>query len=309
MTAVAVPPHAAARPAAADLASIGVCALIWGTTWFAITLQLGTVPAIASIVYRFALAAALLFGWCVVSRQTLRLTRAQHLAAAGQGLFTFAIDYALVYLAEERIASAIVAVLFAGLAFVNLILFRVVARQKAAGAAWIGAALGIVGVAVLSGTELFGRGGETKPDAAAGLWFAILAVAAAAIGNLFAWRGQKAGGAVAPTTAWAMAYGTGMLALWGLATGVEWRFEPTSTYIGSLLWLSAMGSVVAFVLYFKLARSRGYAIASYVSALTPPVAMAMSTLFEHAAFGPWAFAGLALVLSGQLLLIRAPEAA
>jgi drug/metabolite transporter (DMT)-like permease len=306
--AVAVTPHPVARPAAKDLASIGACSLIWGTTWYAITLQLGEVPAVASIVYRFALAAALLAGWCLLSRQSLRLTRAQHWAAAGQGLFTFAIDYALVYLAEEKIASAVVAVLFAGLAFVNLILFRLVARQKAARAAWIGAALGIVGVAVLSGSELFG-GGEARPGATTGLVFAVLAVAAAAVGNLFAWRGQLAGGAVAPMTAWGMAYGAAMLALYGLVTGMEWRFEASWSYVGSLLWLSVMGSVVAFVLYFKLARSRGYAIASYVSALTPPVAMAMSALFEKATFGAWAFLGLALVLAGQLLLIRAPRAA
>lgn len=306
MSAVAVTLAPAARPAAKDLASIGVCSLIWGTTWYAITLQLGEVPAVASVVYRFALAAALLFGWCLISKQALRLTRAQHWAAAGQGLFVFAGNYALVYLAEERIASAVVAVLFAGLAFVNLVLFRVAAGQKAAPAAWVGAALGVVGVVVLSGSELFGVG-AVRPGAATGLVLAVLAVAGSAVGNLFAWRGQQAGGAVTPMTAWAMAYGVGLLILYGLATGLEWRFEASWSYAGSLLWLSVMGSVVAFVLYFKLARSQGYAIASYVSALTPPVAMVMSALFEKASFGAWAFLGLALVLSGQLLLIRAPK--
>ena len=33
-----------------------ICAMIWGTTWYAITLQLGTVPPLASIVWRFGLA-------------------------------------------------------------------------------------------------------------------------------------------------------------------------------------------------------------------------------------------------------------
>ncbi len=35
--------------------------LIWGTTWIAIHYQLGAVPVEASVVYRFALAAAVLF--------------------------------------------------------------------------------------------------------------------------------------------------------------------------------------------------------------------------------------------------------
>ena len=40
--------------------AILVCALIWGTTWFAITLQLGPVDPVVSIVWRFGLAAVLL---------------------------------------------------------------------------------------------------------------------------------------------------------------------------------------------------------------------------------------------------------
>ena len=42
-----------------DLAAIVVCTLAWGTTWYAITLQLGDVDPVVSVVYRFALASAL----------------------------------------------------------------------------------------------------------------------------------------------------------------------------------------------------------------------------------------------------------
>ena len=49
-------------------------------------------------------------------------------------------------------------------------------------------------------------------------------------------------------------------------------------------------------------------MASYISALTPPIAMLVSVLFEDARFGWPAAAGLLLVLSGQALLIRAPKA-
>ena len=140
-----------------------------------------------------------------------------------------------------------------------------------------------------------------------GIGFAIIAVTSSTVGNYFAWRGQVAGAAVIPATAWAMAYGTGILGVYGLATGVHWSIELTAAYLGSLLYLSLLGSVVAFVIYFTIARSRGYALASYISALTPPIAMLVSVLFEGASFGWPALAGLALVLSGQALLIRAPR--
>ena len=306
MSADTAPAAALRRKAdAADLASVAVCSLIWGTTWFAITLQLGTVPPVVSVVYRFALAAALLFAWLALTRQPMGLTRAQHLASFGQGVFTFAIDYSFVYFAEERIPSAVVAVLFAGLAYVNLVAFRVIHGQRASRLAWGGAALGILGVAVLSGSELLRT--DMHGAVATGIALALGGVAAATVGNLFAHRGQRLGAPVGASVGWAMVYGTASMTLYVLLTGTPWRFEATAAYVGSLIYLSVFGSVVSFLIYFALARRRGYAFASYIAAVTPPLALLMSVLFEDAEFGLAAFAGLALVLGGQVLLSRAPR--
>ena len=284
-----------------------ICAMIWGTTWYAITLQLGTVPPLASIVWRFGLASALLFVGCVIARQKLRLTRAQHLAALGQGAFAFSISYSFTYASEAHVASAIVAVTFASLTFINLVLFRLAAGQKAAAASWGGAILGVVGVVVLSGSEVLSAGFDR--EAALGVGLALIAVTASAFGNFFAWKGQNHGSAAIPSTAWAMAYGTGLLGIYGLATGVEFTIDPTFTYVGSLLYLSVFGSVIAFVIYFSVARSRGYTLASYIGALTPPIALTVSVLFEGARFGWTALAGVALVVAGQVLITRAPKKA
>ena len=295
------------RPSAGTLAvlGVGVCALIWGTTWYGITLQLGTVDPTASIVWRFGLAALVMFGVCASLRLPLRLTRSQHLAALGQGVFAFSISYSFTYAAEGRVASAVVAVVFASLTFQNLVLFRVKEGQRASPAAWGAALLGIAGVAVLSGSEILSGGLDRT--AALGIGLALIATLASALGNYFAWRGQQRGSQALPSTAWAMAYGTGLLALYGLATGVEFTIEPTVRYIGSLIYLAVFGSVIAFGIYFSIARSIGYAMASYVSALTPPIAMLVSVMVEGARFG-WAAAfGLVLVLAGQVLLIRAPK--
>lgn len=293
------------RATALAVAGVGLCALIWGTTWYAITWQLGVVDPIVSVVWRFGLAALVLFAGCLIARQPIRLTGAQHLAAIGQGAFVFAVSYAFVYQSEERVASAIVAVIFAALAFLNLILFRVVGKQKAAPAAWLGAGLGVLGVVVLSGSEMIAA--DMDQRALIGIGMAVIAVMSSALGNFFSWRGQQAGSPVLGSTAWAMAYGTAMLAAYGFVTGVEWRIETTPGYLISLLYLSVLGSVVAFAIYFWVARNRGYALASYISALTPPIAMLVSVLFENARFGWVALAGLALVLAGQVLLIRAPK--
>ena len=178
-------------PAVLALGGIGVCALIWGTTWYAITFQLGAVDPVVSVVMRFAIAAAVLALVVKATGGKLAMTRPQHLMAMGQGFFSFAISYAFVYASEEKIASAVVAVIFAALAFLNLILFRVASKQKAAPAAWLGAGMGVIGVAVLSGGEVMGAG--LGLHAVEGVTFAVIAVVASAFGNWFAWRGSRPG--------------------------------------------------------------------------------------------------------------------
>ena len=286
-----------------DLAAIIICTLAWGTTWFAITLQLGVVDAVVSVAYRFALATALLFGWCGLRGESVSLTRVQHAAAFGAGMFTFAIDYALVYWAEARVNSAVVAVVFAAMAFFNLIAFRFAFGQRAPLLAWGAAGLGVLGVAILSWDEIVSANMGAR--ALIGIGLTLAAVAGAAIGNVFARRGELAGASVAGATAWAMLYGTVLLALFALATGKTWAFELTWPYVLSLLHLSLNGSVIAFLLYYGLARRRGYATASYISALTPPVAMAVSSLFEAKTWGLLALSGVALVVLGQWLFLRA----
>lgn len=294
------------RPDWSDIVAIVVCTLAWGTTWYAITLQLGVVDPVVSIVYRFALASAVLFAWCALRREPLAMSATLHASAFGMGVFNFAINYALVYWAEERVTSAVVAVGFAALAFINLGMFRVAFGQRASQLAWGAAALGVLGVGFMSWEEIARADMNARALAGVGLTFG--AVLAASAANVFARRGELAGSKVAPITAWAMAYGTIVLLVCATATGKTWAFEPTLAYTASLLHLSLIGSVVAFLLYYGLARRRGYATASYISALTPPVAMLVSIVLEGKTWGALAFVGVGLVLAGQVLLLRVKRA-
>jgi drug/metabolite transporter (DMT)-like permease len=297
---------AAKDKTALDIASIATCALVWGTTFYAITLQLGVVDPLVSVVYRFALSAVLLFAWCRISGERIALTRNQHLAAAAMGILTFAGNYPLVYVAQQYVNSGVVAILYAAMAFINLMLFRILLGQRTRAIAWIGALLGIAGVALISWDEF--AASRMSEHASFGLGLAMLAVVMASLGNVAARKGEDFKAPVPSLTAWSMAYGALALAIFTQLSGRAWTFEATPEYIGSLLYLSIAGSVIAFVLYFGLARRRGYGTAAYVSAMAPLVAMFVSGVLEHKSWGVWAFVAVALVLGGQVLLLRAKKA-
>lgn len=294
------------KSTAFDLVSIALCALIWGTTFYAITLQLGVVDPLVSVVYRFTLASALIFVWCLVTGVKFALPLRQHLAAAGCGIATFSINYPMVYVAEESVTSGVVAIAFAAMAFTNLAAFRFVFGQRAPLLAWIGALLGVAGVALISWDEI--TGAPLSHAAAFGIGLTILSVLMASVGNLAAHWGQEQGAAVPSLTAWSMAYGAATLAVFVALSGRSWAFTPTPVYIGSLLYLSIAGSVIAFLLYFGLARRRGYGTAAYVSAIAPLIAMAVSGVIEHKNWGVYAFVAAGLVVSGQVLMLRGRRA-
>jgi drug/metabolite transporter (DMT)-like permease len=285
---------------------MSACALIWGTTWYAITLQFGAADPIVSLCLRFGLATLAMFVVCRIARQPLHMAPQEHWAALGQGLFTFAIAYVLVYWAEQQLTSAAVAITFSSLAIANLLVFKAVANHRAARATWVGSLLGVAGVGVYFGLGSLGTGGSIQT--LAGLGLTIAAVVASAIGNVFAWRNEQMGSRIIPGTTWAMAYGTIFLVVCGLVGRTDWTVAPTRDYVLSLLYLSVVGTAGAFLIYFWVARSHSYTLASYATALSPLIAILVSSRFEGQDVTVASIAGLLLVIAGQLMIARAPRA-
>jgi drug/metabolite transporter (DMT)-like permease len=285
-----------------------VPALIWGSTWHAITWQLGVVAEEVSVTYRFAAASLVLASVCVATRRPLRFSRRDHAFLAGLGLLMICVNYNFIYWAERIVVSGLVAVVYSTIVFMTPIGMRIAFGVPLQPRLFMAAALGVVGVALLFLPELgaAGHGGSM----AHGFGLVLAAAAACAAGNLIAVRNHRAGIATVPGTAWAMAYGAAFAALVAIANGVPWTFDARPAYAISLAYLSVFGSVIAFVAYFTLLKRVGAGPSSYVAIATPVLAMLMSTLFEGYRW-TWV-AGLGVVLAGLgnwLALRVAPETA
>ena len=279
---------------------------IWGSTWLAITFQLGTVPPEVSVAYRFALAGLLIAAWCVATGRSLRFSRADHLWLVAWGATFFGLNYVAVYYAEASVSSGLVAVIFATIVFMSAIGMRLVFGTPLTARMLIAATLGVCGVALMFLPEL--RHARDGASAAQGIGLAFAATAIATAGNLIAVRNHRRELPLFPTTAWGMLYGAGVAALFALVHGARWTFEPTPAYVLSLVYLAVLGSIVAFGAYLTLLKLVGAGPASYVGVSTPVIAMLLSTVFEGYRWTWVAALGVVLAIVGNVLALRAPKA-
>ena len=286
-------------------ALFAISTAIWGSTWLAITWQLGVVPPEVSVVYRFALAALLLAAWCVATRRSLAFPIAEHARLAAWGAMMFGLNYVGVYYAEAHVSSGLVAVVFSTIVFMSPIGMRVFFGTPITMRMTAAATLGVVGVALLFLPELrsAGEGGS----AALGIGYALGATAIATGGNLIAVRNHAKGLPVFPVTAWGMLYGAACAAAIALAQGARWTFDPHAPYVASLLYLAVFGSIFAFGAYLTLLKLVGAGPASYVGVSTPVIAMLLSTLFEGYRWTWPALLGVALAIVGNVLALRTPR--
>jgi len=276
-----------------------LASLIWGSTWLAITFQLGVVAPEASVVYRFALAAGMLALWCLATGQSLRFPLRQHAWFAAQGTLLFGLNYLCVYWAEVYIASGLVAVLFSLIVFLNLVGVRIFFGTPISARTLLGAALGVTGVVLLFWRE-FGHG---QGDAFLGIAFGLGATVLASGGNLLAVRSQRRRIPLLPGVAWGMAYGALAIAIVAAIQRTSWGFDLRAGYVLSLLYLAAFGSVIAFGAYLTLLGKIGAARAGYVGVAVPVVALPFSSVFEHYQWTPTSLAGVALCAAGNVLVL------
>jgi len=279
-----------------------LASFIWGTTWLTIKLQLGVVAPEVSVAYRFGLASLLLFGWCAIRRIPLRFNRAAHASFAVLGVLQYGANYVLVYASEGHLTSGLVAVIFVLVVAWNLLGSRFLLRNRLPPSAFVGAALGMVGIALVFWPSLSAV--RNAPGQLWGVLFGVLASLCASAGNLWSERVYARGASVVSSTAWAMLYASIGVALYCLLRGLPFSFDGSFRYVASLAYLALFGSVLAFISFLTLLQRIGAARAGYVAVAIPVLAMVTSTVFEAFRWSLLTLAGMMLVLMGNIIVLR-----
>ncbi|MGK0296923.1 MAG: drug/metabolite transporter (DMT)-like permease [Gammaproteobacteria bacterium] len=276
--------------------------LIWGTTFYAITLQLGEVPPLQSVFYRFAIAAMVMWILALIRKTKTRYRGSDHVLFAVLGLFMFSLNYVVVYFATGHLVSGLVSVIFSLIIPFNILFYWLIFHEKPSLALMAGSLFGIVGITALFFEDFYGI--TISESVILGIGLALLSTIMASAGNIIAQLLKLRNINVTACNTWGMSYGTLFLLMAVVFAGEPWQFSQKIDYIFSLLYLSLAGTVIAFWTYLTLLHRIGAPRAAYITVIFPLVALLVSTLYEDMHWTGYKFLGVALIVAGNVFIIQ-----
>lgn len=293
--------------------------LIWGSTWIAVEFQIPSsaadpngqiagsgVPAEVSIFYRYMIASFVIFIWCWARKFNLKFSLKTHLAFLGMGLLMFCLNYICVYIGQGYITSALMAIIFSMVSWMNIFNARLFFGTRSGPRVIMGAVLGLIGLCLMFWPSI--KNLALNDATIIGALIGMLGAYLASLGNMVSQAIQKLKLPVMETNAWAMLYGALFTALISLGRGQSFDMNWSFPYIASLLYLAVFGSVIAFWSYLTLLGRIGANKAGYATIAFPVIAILLSVMFEGLDISMTLVIGVLLVLIGNLAILNRRQA-
>ena len=279
--------------------------LAWGSSWFAISFQLGDVAPQVSIAWRFLLASFMLFIWCYARGLKLSFSWRAHSSWLLLGFFLFCVNYICAYFGTFYLASGLVCLIFSTLTlftvFNGFIFFKKPIRLPIL----FGAIVGILGLSIIFSNEISNTDWSLESGIVKGFLWMLLATFFASIGMLLSGQMQARKMPLVQSNAFSMLYGSLIIVTYVGFSDISFSFSTSYSYVISLIYLSIVASVIGFGVYLKLVGNIGADKASYVNIFTPTIALFLSTLFENYQWSWAGLVGIALIIIGNIIVLYA----
>lgn len=273
-----------------DIALLLLLSAIWGSSFLFIKLGVDELEPAVVVLGRLVVGVAILLP-LLAGRGGLTPLRGHLAALLFLGLVNNAIPFWLLGFAETRIDSGLTAVIQAAAPiFTVLLASRLDPTQGVGGARLAGIAVGFVGVALLVGVQ---EGGEVLAAAAV-----IGTALCYAVSVLFAGRTVRS---VPPLQLSIGQLACGALFIAPLALAQLPSERPSTGAVAAVVALGALGSGIAYLIYFALIASAGASRAILVTYLVPAFALVYGAVFLDEEVTLVALTGLTLVLAGTAL--------
>lgn len=279
-----------------------ILALIWSTTWIFIKVGLDDLPPIAFAYSRFAVAIAILFVAIKIKNIPLPQTAGEWRLMALTGVLQFSINYSLVFWSEQYITSGLAAVLQATISVFGLALAWIflpderITKQKI-----VAVTMGVVGVAVIFNDQL-------RVES----WLAFAGCVAIVVGAYAAAQAsilvKARAGSIHPASLvfCQMICGLPAVLIYSfLREGNPLTFNWSFKAVICVLYLSVLGTVAAFWLYYWLLSRIESTKAMMISLITPLLAVVIGNVVLGETLPPLTFfGGLLIIASIGLIVLR-----
>ncbi len=282
---------------------LAVLCLIWGSTWIVIKGGLRDLPPFTSAGIRFAIAATIMVAVAALLSRREGGTAPPMWLALVQGTLNFAISYGLVYHAETVLPSGLVCLLwgvypmlqaFSGHHFLK--------GERLRRGQWFGFGVAMAGLILLFRTDLQSFGSDGVPTAL----LLLLSPISVTVGTTLV---KKYGGGVSSTllNRNGMFVSAGLLLATALVLERGAPVDWTVPAIGSVLYLTLVGTVLSFSLYFWLLRYAPAHQLSLIAYVTPVIALILGWAVGAEPITVFTLAGAAMIIGGVVLVARHPQ--
>jgi len=272
-------------------------AAVWGASYLFIKVAVDEIEPAPMMAVRTLLAAAVLLGyvaWRFGRERGVRELRDAWRHCLVLGVLNAALPFWLIAWGEQHIDSGLAAVVQASVPIFNaLLILRFLPHERLGRTQALGLAIGILGVAVVTGIHPEGGG-----LAVVGALAVVLSSLSYASGGVY---GQRAvSGTPGPVLAAGSMLVAGIvltpLALFQLPDAI-----PSLEATGSLLALSLLGTALAQLILFRVLALHGSSRLSLVTYLMPGFALLYGAVILDERIGVTTIVGLALILGGVAL--------
>jgi drug/metabolite transporter (DMT)-like permease len=273
--------------------------LVWGSTWLVIKIGYGGLGPFNVAALRFFIAGLVMTvaAWATQARWPRGAV--EWMAVAVVGLLMFAADYGLIYWAEQYIESGLTAVLFATLPLITLFAGRAyLPGERITARKLTSSLLALVGTTALFADRLRLDSGAVTP---------MLAVLAGAVCAAIASVVSKRDAHDLPSAtlnAPSMFIGAVALLATSLAHGDGFRLPGDAGTWAAVAYLSVVGTVLAFFIYFSLLKTWTVMSLSFISVFTPAIALLLGFVFLDERPSQWTVGGAILILLAIALASR-----
>ena len=295
--------HSVLPPRWKTLIAFAIIYFVWGSTFYAIRVGVHEVPPLLLAAARFTIAGVALFAWAVAQGDHLPRQR-EWAAIAVVALLIFVVDYGILFLAEQRVASGTAAVILATIpafmALAEILFLRTERLTLRLGSALL---VGLAGVVVLVDPSLGMAGAPVYALGAAGLIVSAISWSAASVlSKKLPMPSSKIMSAAAQ-----MLVGGLMLCIVAAAAGEVHGFRVEAVSGGAwfaLAYLTVAGSIVGFTAYTWLIHHHSPTKVGTYAYVNPVVAVVVGHFLGGEVLDARTALGTALVLVSVIVIAK-----